>query len=53
MELPAETIAPAIGSAVQIVPNHVCAAINLADEIVVVSEATAVGRWHIAARGLN
>lgn len=44
---------PAIGQRMAVIPNHVCAAINLADEMVIVAEGTAVGRWPVAARGRN
>ena len=44
---------PAIGSRVRVVPNHVCAAVNLADELVVVDGGTVVDRWAVAARGAN
>jgi D-serine deaminase-like pyridoxal phosphate-dependent protein len=44
---------PALGDVVRVVPNHVCAAVNLADEYVVVSEGREIGRWPIAARGRN
>jgi D-serine deaminase-like pyridoxal phosphate-dependent protein len=44
---------PALGENVRVIPNHVCAAVNLADEYVVVSEGAAISRWEIAARGRN
>lgn len=44
---------PELGSVVRVVPNHVCAAVNLVDELVVVSGATVVDRWRVAARGAN
>jgi D-serine deaminase-like pyridoxal phosphate-dependent protein len=44
---------PALGEIVHVVPNHVCAAANLADEYVVVSEGREFTRWAIAARGRN
>jgi D-serine deaminase-like pyridoxal phosphate-dependent protein len=44
---------PAIGSRVRVVPNHVCAAVNLADELVVVTDDEVVDRWAVAARGAN
>ena len=44
---------PARGDVIRVVPNHVCAAVNLADEYIVVSEGTQIARWEIAARGLN
>ena len=44
---------PALGDIVRVVPNHVCAAVNLADEYVVVSEGHPIARWPVAARGRN
>ena len=40
---------PALGSTILVVPNHVCNAVNLADEYVL----TTGGRWPVAARGRN
>jgi D-serine deaminase-like pyridoxal phosphate-dependent protein len=40
-----------VGDAVTIIPNHVCAAVNLHDEIVTVRQGEAVGSWKIAGRG--
>ena len=39
---------PVLGEVVEVVPNHVCATINLLDELVVGEE-----RWTVAARGRN
>lgn len=44
---------PARGDVVRVAPNHVCAAVNLADELVIVSRAAEIDRWRVAARGLN
>jgi D-serine deaminase-like pyridoxal phosphate-dependent protein len=44
---------PARGSIVRIAPNHVCTAVNLADELVVVRDGAVVDRWRVAARGAN
>jgi D-serine deaminase-like pyridoxal phosphate-dependent protein len=44
---------PARGAMVRVAPNHVCAAVNLADELVVVSGGTEIDRWRVAARGAN
>jgi D-serine deaminase-like pyridoxal phosphate-dependent protein len=41
------------GSQVRVVPNHVCTAVNLANEYVVVRDGVVVGRWPIDARGAN
>lgn len=43
---------PRIGSQVDVVPNHVCAAVNLAD-VLWVEEAGGLRPWPVAARGLN
>ena len=44
---------PPIGSPMRVVPNHVCNAVNLSDEIVVVSNGVVVDTWPVAARGAN
>ena len=44
---------PAVGSPVRVAPNHVCAAVNLADELVVTAGGEVVDRWPVAARGKN
>lgn len=44
---------PAIGECLRVIPNHVCLAINLVDEVAVVSDGQLVDRWRVAARGLN
>jgi D-serine deaminase-like pyridoxal phosphate-dependent protein len=41
------------GDVVRVAPNHVCAAVNLADELVVLREGRPVDRWAVAARGAN
>ena len=45
--------APERGSVLRIVPNHVCAAVNLADELIVVQDGAVVDAWAVAARGAN
>lgn len=48
--------APPLGSIVRVVPNHVCTAVNLVDELVVYGrgdDAQPVARWRVAARGRN
>jgi D-serine deaminase-like pyridoxal phosphate-dependent protein len=45
--------APAVGEQVRVAPNHVCTAVNLADELVVVDGGVEVDRWRVAARGAN
>lgn len=44
---------PTLGAVLRIAPNHVCAAVNLADELVVVRGDQVVDRWAVAARGAN
>jgi D-serine deaminase-like pyridoxal phosphate-dependent protein len=44
---------PAVGETVRVAPNHVCTAVNLADELVVVADGVEVDRWAVAARGAN
>jgi len=45
--------APAVGERVRVAPNHVCTAVNLADELVIVDGGVEVDRWAVAARGAN
>jgi D-serine deaminase-like pyridoxal phosphate-dependent protein len=40
-----------VGDVVTVIPNHVCATVNMHDEIVTVRQGEAVGCWQIAARG--
>ena len=42
---------PARGERLRVVPNHVCNAVNLADELAVVSDGVLTDRWPVAARG--
>ncbi len=44
---------PALGEALAVAPNHVCAAVNLADELTVVRGGSVVDEWPVAARGAN
>jgi D-serine deaminase-like pyridoxal phosphate-dependent protein len=37
-----------LGQQVRIVPNHVCLAVNLADELVPVRDGVVTGRWPVA-----
>jgi D-serine deaminase-like pyridoxal phosphate-dependent protein len=50
---PAEATLPALGDRLRVVPNHVCAAMNLVDEVAVISGGEIVDRWRVAARGRN
>jgi D-serine deaminase-like pyridoxal phosphate-dependent protein len=45
--------APAVGERIRVAPNHVCTAVNLADELVVVEDGVEVDCWRVAARGRN
>jgi D-serine deaminase-like pyridoxal phosphate-dependent protein len=42
-----------LGETVAAVPNHVCAAVNLADELLVIGDAEVIGTWRVMARGAN
>ena len=44
---------PPVGSRVAVVPNHVCTAVNLADELLVVRAGTIEDRWPVAPRRTN
>jgi D-serine deaminase-like pyridoxal phosphate-dependent protein len=44
---------PALGERLRVVPNHVCAAVNLSDVLVVADGEQVLGRWGVAARGAN
>jgi D-serine deaminase-like pyridoxal phosphate-dependent protein len=53
VQLPQEMAAPGHGDRVAVIPNHVCAAVNLADELIVLSEGRHVDTWRVEARGAN
>ncbi|WP_231978175.1 alanine racemase [Streptomyces sp. TLI_053] len=44
---------PALGRVLTVVPNHVCTAVNLADELVVIEDGEVLDHWSVAARGAN
>ncbi|MER3390192.1 MAG: alanine racemase [Microcella sp.] len=44
---------PARGETLRVVPNHVCNAVNLVDELIVERNGVEVGAWAVAARGRN
>lgn len=44
---------PEVGEQMRVVPNHVCSAVNLADELVAVRKDEIVDHWSVAARGAN
>lgn len=41
----------AVGDRHEVIPNHVCPAINLTDELLVVRDGRVIDRWRVAARG--
>ena len=50
---PDEHSAPALGELIQVVPNHVCNAVNLVDQVAVIEDGGIVQWWSVAARGKN
>lgn len=48
LEIPPGVAGPRLGESVDVIPNHVCATVNLVDELVVGDEV-----WPVAARGRN
>ncbi|PYE14627.1 D-serine deaminase-like pyridoxal phosphate-dependent protein [Williamsia limnetica] len=44
---------PELGDRVRLAPNHVCTAVNLADELVIVNRHGTLSRWPVTARGAN
>ena len=42
---------PKVGDRLRVVPNHVCSAVNLVDQLVVTRDGQIVDRWPVAARG--
>jgi D-serine deaminase-like pyridoxal phosphate-dependent protein len=44
---------PELGSILRVAPNHVCAAVNLADELIITVGGAVVDRWPVTARGAN
>ena len=53
VEWPEPGPAPAIGERLRVIPNHVCLAMNLVDDVAVVRGGELVDRWVVAARGKN
>lgn len=53
VQFPPGEALPDLGSVLRVAPNHVCAAVNLADELVVTAGGQVVDRWPVAARGAN
>jgi len=44
---------PELGSVVRVAPNHVCAAVNLVDQLMIISGGAVVDQWQVAGRGRN
>jgi len=53
VRFPSEAPPPPRGTVVRVAPNHVCSAVNLADELIVVQNETVIDSWTVAARGAN
>ena len=53
VEWPPGLAVPDRGERLRVVPNHVCLAMNLVDEVSLVREGALAGRWAVAARGKN
>jgi D-serine deaminase-like pyridoxal phosphate-dependent protein len=52
LDVPPGPDGPAIGTTVEIIPNHACGALNLHDEVTVVRDAVVEDVWNVAGRGL-
>jgi D-serine deaminase-like pyridoxal phosphate-dependent protein len=50
---PSDSPLPALGGRLRVIPNHVCLAMNLVDDVAVISDGEVVDRWRVAARGKN
>jgi D-serine deaminase-like pyridoxal phosphate-dependent protein len=44
---------PELGQNVAVIPNHVCAAVNLASELVIMRDGQVIDTWPVMARGAN
>jgi len=53
VSFPRDEPLPELGSLVRVAPNHVCAAVNLADVLTVTAGGSVVDEWQVAARGRN
>ncbi|MGE5287996.1 MAG: alanine racemase [Micromonosporaceae bacterium] len=47
------TSPPELGQVVAVVPNHVCAAVNLVNELAVIRDGEVIDTWPVMARGAN
>lgn len=45
--------APGLGELIRVIPNHVCNAMNLVDEVALVEDEQVIEWWSVAARGRN
>ncbi|WP_258934357.1 hypothetical protein [Nesterenkonia pannonica] len=50
---PPDVTLPALGERLRVIPNHVCLAMNLVDEVTVTAGGAIIDRWRVAARGRN
>jgi D-serine deaminase-like pyridoxal phosphate-dependent protein len=53
VEWPERGTLPPLGSRLRVIPNHVCLAVNLVDDVAVTRRGALVDRWAVAARGKN
>jgi D-serine deaminase-like pyridoxal phosphate-dependent protein len=53
VEWPERGTVPPLGSRLRVIPNHVCLAVNLVDDVAVTRRGVLVDRWAVAARGKN
>jgi D-serine deaminase-like pyridoxal phosphate-dependent protein len=53
VEWPDSRTRPPLGERLRVVPNHVCLAVNLVDDVAVTSRGAFIDRWAVAARGRN
>jgi D-serine deaminase-like pyridoxal phosphate-dependent protein len=51
--LPPGVATPELGQVVAVVPNHVCTAVNLTDELLVIRDGEVIDAWRVIARGAN
>ena len=51
IRIPADDPGFTLGEHVEIIPNHVCPAVNLHDEMLIIRDGLVVDSWKIAARG--
>lgn len=51
--VPPEGPVPPAGSTTLVVPNHVCASVNLVDHLTITRSGTVVEQWAVTARGAN